>query len=137
MNALHPFLPHRAPMLLIDAVENVTPQGGTGHVRLDTQAWYADSEGRTPAWIGLEFMAQAIAACRGQQLALAGGPPVSGYLVGTRAYRSTLPAFPPGAALQIKVALRDEDPSGLCSFHCEILHLGLPVAEATLKVIHA
>jgi predicted hotdog family 3-hydroxylacyl-ACP dehydratase len=122
-------------MLLIDSVEEVTARSGTGRVRLDPKAWYADATGRTPAWIGLELMAQTVAACRGQHLARTGGAPRGGYLVGTRSYRSAVPAFEPSASLDVKIVLVEEDPSGLCSFHCEILHLGRPLAEATLKVM--
>ena len=129
------FLPHRAPMLLIDRVDGVTAAGGTGHVRLSADAWYADAEGRTPAWIGLELMAQAVAACRGRYLAGQGSAPGGGYLVGTRSYRSTVPTFPPGVDLAIQVRLVEADDSGLSSFDCEILQDELPLATATLKVM--
>ena len=122
-------------MLLIDSVEEVTAQSGTARVRLDPQAWYADASGATPAWFGLELMAQAIAACRGQHLAASGGTPRGGYLVGTRSYRSSLPAFPTGVDLLVKVQLVEEDPSGLSAFHCELFHQDRLLAEATLKVM--
>ena len=128
-------LPHRVPMLLIDGVAGVTAQGGTGRARLDPEAWHAGPGGRTPAWFGLELMAQTIAACRGQHLMTAGAPPRGGYLVGTRSYRSTLEAFPAGADLEIRVELLDEDPSGLCAFRCAILEGGTTLAEATLNVM--
>jgi predicted hotdog family 3-hydroxylacyl-ACP dehydratase len=122
-------------MLLLESVDSVSAQGGTGWVRLDPRAWHADATGRTPAWFGLEFMAQTIAACRGQYLLQTGGVPQGGYLVGTRRYRCASPAFEPSALLEVKVRLCEEDPSGLCAFQCEILHLGQSVAEATLKVM--
>jgi len=128
-------LPHRPPMLLIDAVEAVTAEGGTGRVRLDPAAWHADAQGRTPSWFGLEFMAQSIAACRGTHLASRGGTPRGGHLVGVRGFRCAEPAFPHGADLEIRVRLQDLDPSGLGTFGCEILHLGSPVAGATLTVL--
>jgi predicted hotdog family 3-hydroxylacyl-ACP dehydratase len=128
-------LPHRAPMLLIDAVTAVDAQGGLGRVRLDPAAWYADGDGATPAWIGVEFMAQTIAACRGQWQRAAGGPARGGYLVAIRNFRSTVAAFPAGAELEIRVRLLDADPSGLCAFECAILHLGRALAQATLKVM--
>ena len=128
-------LPHRAPMLLIDGVEAVTAQGGTGRARLRPEAWHAGPDGRTPAWFGLELMAQTIAGCRGHHLQAAGGAPRGGYLVGTRSYRSTVEAFPAGADLEIRVELQDEDPSGLCVFHCAILEAGQILAEATLNVM--
>jgi predicted hotdog family 3-hydroxylacyl-ACP dehydratase len=133
--ALMTCLPHRAPMLLIDAVEAVTAEGGTGRVRLDPTAWYADAQGRTPAWFGLEFMAQSVAACRGTHRAAQGGAPRGGQLVAVRGFRCAAPAFPPGADLEVRVRLQDEAPSGLATFLCEILHLGLPVAAATLTVL--
>ena len=128
-------LPHRPPMRLIDGVAGVTAQGGTGCARLDPQAWHAGPDGRTPAWFGLELMAQTIAACRGQHLRASGGAPRGGYLVGTRSFLSTLEAFPAGADLEIRVELLDEDPSGLCTFRCAILERGTTLAEADLKVM--
>jgi predicted hotdog family 3-hydroxylacyl-ACP dehydratase len=122
-------------MLLLDSVEAVTAEGGTGLVQVDPSAWYADAAGSMPAWFGLELMAQTIAACRGRHLADLGGAPRGGYLVGTRSYRSTLAAFPAGASLAVRVRLEEADPSGLGTFRCEILLLGLPVAEAVLKVM--
>jgi predicted hotdog family 3-hydroxylacyl-ACP dehydratase len=132
---LRALLPHRPPMLLLDGVEGVTAQGGTGRVRLDPGAWYVDASGCTPAWFGLEVMAQAIAACRGQHRAALGGAPRGGLLVGARGYRSEGAAFPPGAELAVTVRLLDEDPSGLATFQCELLHLGRSVAGATLTVM--
>ena len=131
---LDALLPHRGPMRLIDAVSGGAA-GGVGWVRLDPGAWYADQAGRTPAWIGLELMAQTLAAWRGLALATAGSASRGGYLLGTRRFRSTVSTFPAGAELEIRVRLLEEDPSGLCSCHCEILQLGLPVAEATLNVM--
>jgi len=128
-------LPHRGPMLLIDDVETVTARGGTGRVRLKPRAWYAEASGRTPAWFGLEFMAQSVAACRGRHLARTGGSPRGGYLVGTRNYRCAASHFPAGAELEIRVELIDEDPSGLCAFRCAILEGGQVLAEALLKVM--
>jgi predicted hotdog family 3-hydroxylacyl-ACP dehydratase len=122
-------------MLLLESVAAVTAEGGTGQARVEPSAWYADGAGAMPAWFGLELMAQTIAACRGQHLATLGGTPRGGYLVGTRSYRSTLPAFPAGATLAVEVRLEEADPSGLGTFHCEILHLGQSVAQAVLKVM--
>jgi len=129
------WLPHRPPMLLLEAVLAADAQGGAALARVDPTAWYADGNGAMPAWIGLELMAQAAAACRGRHLAAAGGTPRSGYLVAARGYRSTVPSFPPGALLEVRVRLELEDPSGLCGFQCEILHERRPVAGASLKVM--
>ena len=126
-SALHHLLPHRPPMLLLDGVD-----GEGAHVRVDPGAWYADAEGAMPGWIGLEVMAQAVAAHQGGKRD--GGAPRSGYLVGTRAYTSA-PSFPAGALLRVRVRLAEEDESGLCAFDCAILLHNAVVATATLKVM--
>jgi len=133
--ALEAFLPHRGPMLLLDGVEAVTARGGTGRVRLRPEAWHADASGCTPAWFGLEFMAQTIAACRGRHFAETGAPARGGYLVGTRDYRCQAPRFPREADLEIRVELLEADPSGLCAFQCAILDGGRVLASACVKVM--
>ena len=130
---LQQWLPHRAPMLLLDSVVEADDRGGTALARVDPGAWYADSAGAMPAWFGLELMAQAIAACRGRRVA-AGGPS-RGYLVAARGYRSTVPAFGAGALLEVRVRLELEDPSGLCGFLGEILLGRQIVAKASLRVM--
>ena len=125
--ALHHLLPHRPPMLLLDGVD-----GDGAYVRVDPGAWYADAQGAMPGWIGLEVMAQAVAAGQGAQQA--GGAPRSGYLVGTRSYRAE-PSFPAGALLRVRARLVEADESGLCAFDCEILLHDAVVATATLKVM--
>jgi predicted hotdog family 3-hydroxylacyl-ACP dehydratase len=131
-------LPHRPPMLLLETLAEAGPGGGTAYARVDPEAWYADPEGAMPAWIGLELMAQAAAACRGAQLAVAGpagAAPRSGYLVAARGFRSEAGSFPAGAVLELRVRLEDADPSGLCAFACEIRQAGRILAGATLKVM--
>jgi predicted hotdog family 3-hydroxylacyl-ACP dehydratase len=135
---LQDWLPHRPPMLLLESVLEAHAQGGTALARVDPEAWYADADGAMPAWIGLELMAQAAAACRGAQRASAGPPeaaPRGGYLVAARGFRSELPAFPAGARLELGVQLEAEDPGGFCAFQCEIRYQGRPVAGATLRVM--
>jgi len=129
------WVPHRPPMLLLEAVLRADALGGAALARVDPAAWYADGAGAMPAWFGLELMAQAAAACRGSFLAAAGGPPRRGYLVSARNFASAVASFPPGALLEVRVRLELEDPSGLCGFQCEILHEHRPVASAGLKVM--
>lgn len=116
-------LPHRPPMLLLEGAE-----GAEAWMRVDPLAWYADPGGALPGWFGLELMAQAVAATRPP-----GEGPRRGYLVGTRAYRSPA-SFPGGSLLRVRVGPGEEDPSGLCTYPCEILVEGAAVASATLSV---
>ncbi len=129
------WLPHRPPALLLEGVAQAHAQGGTALARVDPGAWYADADGAMPGWVGLELMAQAVAACRGRSLAEAGAPPRGGYLVGVREYRCQVPAFPAGAALEVRARLDLEDPGGLRRFRCEILMAGALLAGATLTLL--
>ncbi|MBN3729222.1 ApeP family dehydratase, partial [Burkholderia sp. Ac-20379] len=55
-------LPHRGTMLLLDAIVACTQEAVEAHASVRPDAWYADAGGAMPAWIGIELMAQAIAA---------------------------------------------------------------------------
>lgn len=73
-----------------------------------------------PAWIGIEYMAQAIAAYSGIQDKLAGQAIRPGYLLGTRRYSSNIGGFAVGTRLtvQVKKIAQDEQ---LGIFDCRIL----------------
>ncbi|EEA00465.1 conserved hypothetical protein, partial [Burkholderia sp. H160] len=55
-------IPHRGSMLLLDAVDTFADTTLSAFATVDPHAWYADAAGAMPAWIGIELMAQAIAA---------------------------------------------------------------------------
>lgn len=65
---LEELLPHRAPMLLLDAVESFDPQSRTLTARVVVTpgqvALFGDAEG-VPNWVAIEYMAQASAALAG------------------------------------------------------------------------
>ena len=73
------------------------------HTVVRDDAWYADTEGRMPAWIGLELMAQAIAAHVGLLSMRAGEPMRPGVLLGSRRYTAHHTSFERDACLRIRV----------------------------------
>jgi predicted hotdog family 3-hydroxylacyl-ACP dehydratase len=99
-----------------------------------SDAWYADDQGRMPAWIGIELMAQAIAAHVGMLRRNEKIPQRNGVLVGTRRYSSAFPSFAADLALQIQVTVIYKDASGLGAYDCSINCDGSTLATATLKV---
>ncbi len=133
MRPAEDLLVHRPPMLLLDAVLDHRQDGILALTRVDAGAWYADADGAMPAWFGLELMAQAIAAYAGLEKRARGGEPRLGYLLGTRAYACTLPAFPAGSELEVHARLKYLDDSGLSAFACGITLDGEEVAAAILK----
>lgn len=134
-------LAHRDTMLLLDRVLESGPAGIRVAASVDSEAWYADADGAMPAWIGLELMAQAIAALVGLNAREKGLPPKQGLLLGTRGFTARVPAFARGAHLVVAASEVFQEENGLAAFDARIERLdketeqaGETVAEATLKV---
>jgi predicted hotdog family 3-hydroxylacyl-ACP dehydratase len=90
------------------------------------------SDAGVPGWVGIEYMAQAVAAHAGYQARLDGESPAIGYLLGTRAYRCSIPAFPVGETLRIHIESLFVE-MGLGAFACHI-DMGETVATAKINV---
>jgi len=127
-------LPHRGTMLLLDRVLAFDAESASAECTPRRDAWYADTNGDMPAWIGIELMAQTVAAQIGLHKRSAGEPPKHGVLLGTRRYAATRPAFAAGEALLIRAVLAYRDASGLGAYDCSILAGGAEIASATLKI---
>jgi predicted hotdog family 3-hydroxylacyl-ACP dehydratase len=125
-------LPHDHPMILIDAIESVRERGLTASVTVRPDALFAEPQG-IPAWVGIEYMGQAIAAHAGWCARRAGRPVRIGFLVGTRRYEADCSHFPPGAQLAITVDAVTSNASGLQVFECRITGAGV-AASANLNV---
>ena len=126
-------VPHRAGMLLVDRVLECDDTRVHAVYTVRADAWYVDA-GAMPGWIGVELMAQAIAAFSGYTKRGHGVPPAQGYLLGTRRYRCSLAAFPVGATLHIVAERQYQEASGIGAFDCRIELDGVRVADATLTV---
>jgi predicted hotdog family 3-hydroxylacyl-ACP dehydratase len=127
-------LPHRASLLLVDKVLASDASSITVQATPQADAWYANESGQMPAWIGIELMAQTVAAFAGWSGLKNGQPPRRGVLLGSRRYQSELPAYPAGQPLEVKASEIYRDESGMGSFECEIHLAGQAVASATLSV---
>jgi predicted hotdog family 3-hydroxylacyl-ACP dehydratase len=85
-------------------------------------------------WVGIEYMAQAIAAWAGWRARLRGEPPHIGFLLGTRRYECSRPYFRSGETLRIEATQLLWADSGLGQFECSIAVDGEQVANAALTV---
>ncbi|RQH05735.1 hotdog family protein [Paraburkholderia dinghuensis] len=132
--SIEAIIPHRGTMLLLDSVAACSDESLTADASVRADAWYADAQGAMPAWIGIELMAQAIAAHVGLLSMREGKPVRSGVLLGTRRYAALCPAFASGAPLRVTVKelLRSEEGHG--AYDCTIEQDGALCAEATVKV---
>lgn len=127
-------LPHRGTMLLVDGVSACSDEALTAHAAVHSDAWYADENGEMPAWIGIELMAQGVAAHIALLAMRAGGHARPGVLLGTRSYKAHMSAFARDAQLTIHVqeVLRSEE--GHSAYECTIDHDGARYADAVIKV---
>ncbi len=130
-----PLLPHRGPAIVLDGLKELWEDGCLAVAQVREGVWYLDAAGLMPAWVGLEMMAQAASAFSGHRNALSGRPVRVGYLLGTRSFTATGPAFPVGTVLEIEVRVLFLDESGPSAFRCELRRSGQTVATATLKAI--
>lgn len=127
-------IPHRGTMLMLDSVAACSDESLTALASVRADAWYADEQGAMPAWIGIELMAQAIAAHVGLLSMRDGKPARPGVLLGTRRYEAAQAAFAGSVPLCVTVneLLRSEEGHG--AYGCTINQDGELLAEATVKV---
>ena len=127
-------LAHRGSMLLIDRILVADTDRVTVSASVDPAAWYADERGDMPGWLGVELMAQAVAAWVGLQAWQRGEAPKRGFLLGTRDYSCRRPSFPAGSKLAVTATEAFRESNGLAAFACTIEQSGEVMAESVLKV---
>ncbi len=111
-------MPHAGTMVLLDKVHSYDQQSMIVETTVRNNGLFGDGE-TIPAWIGIEYMAQTVAAHGGMMCYLASRPINVGFLVGTRRYISNIADFKVGTLLKISVERLIGD-QGLCVFFCQI-----------------
>lgn len=127
------WVPHRGPMNLLDAVLRCDDHAIEATVRVPAQGLFSTAEG-VPAWVGIEYMAQAVAAWSGARARVQGGSPRIGYLLGSRRYEAMVPVFAPGTKLQVFATCELMGENGLGMFDCRVEHDGRVLASGRLSV---
>lgn len=126
-------LPHSGPMVLLDQVVSADAESLCAEVRVREDSLFC-IDGAVGAWVGLEYMAQAIGAYAGYRARLRGEPVRIGYLLGTRHYDCKQPRFALGSVLKIHVMRVLQSKDGLFSFDCRIDDENGTLASANLTV---
>jgi predicted hotdog family 3-hydroxylacyl-ACP dehydratase len=130
------YVPHRRGLLLIDRVLAADDDSAVCELTV-RDGLFADTDAAiVPAWVGIEYMAQAIAAWAGIRHARHGSQPRPGFLLGSRRYMAHVSAFPLGQRLHVTVTCELLGDNGLGMFDCAILDAlsGQPQAEARVSV---
>ena len=126
-------VPHRGTMRLVDRLVGWDEDTVAVELRVPEEGPFSHDDG-VPAWVGVEYMAQAIAAWAGCHARRAGREPSVGFLLGTRRYQSTTPYFPAGTLLRVEATRELLGEKGLGMFSCRILGDGEELATATVSV---
>jgi predicted hotdog family 3-hydroxylacyl-ACP dehydratase len=126
-------IPHAGPMVLLDRVISVDEDSLCAEVSIRSNTLFCGPDG-VGAWVGIEYMAQAIAAWAGYAAQLRGEPVKLGFLLGTRRYESSRPIFVLGSVLRVHVQRLFQNENGLGSFECFIDNEEGRVASATVTV---
>lgn len=126
-------VPHQGSMCLLDRMLAVDDERLSAEIVVPAQGLFNHEEG-VGAWVGIEYMAQAVAAWAGWQARLRGEAPRIGLLLGTRRYRSSVPRFTVGQILRIDIERGYQADNGLGQFECRITSDGQELARAQLTV---
>jgi len=124
-------VPHSGTMSLLDRVVAYGDDWLEAEVIIKPESFFIDEEG-VPASVGLEYLAQAIAAYSGVQEQVKGGKPKLGFLLGTRKYQCSTDYFKLGQILRLKVVCEMQAENGLHIFQCVLS--GQDNVEATARL---
>ncbi|MBW3497619.1 hypothetical protein JAB6_49310 [Janthinobacterium sp. HH104] len=128
-------VPHSGAMVLLDRVLSADAENLCAEVAIHAGSVFYDAPSAgVGSWVGIEYMAQAIAAHAGYLARLAGAPVKIGFLLGARRYEAQLPLFVGGSVLQVHVQQALQGENGLGAFECRIEMAGAVLAQATITV---
>ncbi|MDU0353048.1 3-hydroxylacyl-ACP dehydratase [Paraglaciecola aquimarina] len=117
-------VPHGHPMILVDELISYTPSSASCSVEIRTDSNFYNSEKKSiPAYVGLEYLAQTIAAYANALKVDEGGEVALGFLVSARNYVSNVAEFSLGTILTTTVTKLFKEDNGLSVFEC-CIHAG-------------
>ncbi|MBT4522690.1 MAG: 3-hydroxylacyl-ACP dehydratase [Halieaceae bacterium] len=112
-------LSHAKPMLLLDSLLH----SGQDYIVCGLQVradGLFNTNDRVPALMGIEYMAQTIAAFAGLKAIERGGEPKMGFLLGTRKFTSNVAEFPCKILLSVKAHRAVQGSDGMAAFECTV-----------------
>lgn len=132
---IHTLVPHSGAMSLLGRLLAADAETLCAEVTIGPTTMFCDGR-EVGAWVGVEYMAQAVAAHAGYCAHLRGEPVKVGFLLGSRRYQCSAPAFAVGAVLQVHVRRALQGENGLGAFECRIEDgaTGASLASALITV---
>jgi len=129
-------VPHAGAMVLLDSAVSVDADNLCAAVAISDRTMFCRAEG-VGSWVGIEYMAQAIAAHAGWLARQEGEPVRIGFLLGSRRYECFAPVFARGTLLHVHVHMELKNENGLGAYHCRIEDAARPgqvLAQGTITV---
>jgi len=126
-------LPHAGDMILIDEIVAFDEEQIHTRLTVTPGGLFNLADGAMPAWVGVELMAQSVAAYAGCQARVRGEAVELGFLLGSRKFECNVEQFPVGSLLQIHALRSLQDDNGMGVFECRLTGPGIE-AFARLNV---
>lgn len=127
-------LPQSHAMVLLDRIIEVGEDYVVVELSVRDDGLFSDSDHTVPAWVGLEYMAQAIAAYSGYHKKCQGEEIQLGFLLGTRQFQCSVDHFDCGALLKVRAEKIIEAANDMSVFYCNIEGDNIN-ASSTLNVL--
>lgn len=127
------YVPHAGTMSLLDRVVASGDKWLEAETTICHDSTFCDGQ-TVGGWVGMEYLAQSIAAYAGMRARKQGTAVKIGFLVSTRKYECSLPSFAVGDHLLIRVEHEYEADNGLSVFNCRMQCNKKEVARATITV---
>ncbi|TWD46431.1 hotdog family protein [Pseudomonas sp. SJZ131] len=124
-------LPHAGDMILIEQILSFDDEQIHTRLTVKPGGLFNRADGSLPAWVGIELMAQSVAAYAGCHARARGDAVDLGFLLGTRKFECNVEHFPAGTELSIHGVRSLEDDSGMGVFEC---HINAPGIHATARL---
>jgi predicted hotdog family 3-hydroxylacyl-ACP dehydratase len=137
--AMQEILPHEGPMVLLSRVLSHHGDLTVCAVEVDDSGMFRDESGAVAVWMGIEYMAQCVAAHAGLVALAAGEPPRMGFLLGGRRVTFHVARFRCGDRLRVNARRVWGGPGGMASFDCSLEDAtsGKLLAEGRLNCVVA
>jgi predicted hotdog family 3-hydroxylacyl-ACP dehydratase len=124
-------LPHAGDMILIEQILSFDDEQIHTRLTVRPDGLFSRPDGSLPAWVGIELMAQSVAAFAGCRARKRGEDVELGFLLGSRKFECNVESFPAGTELTIHGIRSLEDDNGMGVFEC---HIDAPGIHASARL---
>ncbi|MEP1383140.1 MAG: 3-hydroxylacyl-ACP dehydratase [Paraglaciecola sp.] len=133
--AIEDVVPHAHPMILIEQLKEFCEDSATCQLEIKEESnFYNPQKKSIPSYVGLEYLAQSIAAYANANKVAEGGEVALGFLVSARSFKAAVSEFRLGMQLETSVTKLFKEENGLSVFDCSIVCGEDKLVEAKINV---